>query len=177
MSQINQTPAAYADIPPDKAKVIMAAHYAIEQEQYILNDEMGRGAGTLKLLHIAKAEQQIGAEIRYRLQLKVTLNGEEFNAETVVGWEKWVLPVNLNWSHGNFSEGTCSLCTGSFTISLTYIYPIRCGGPGWTPVRMQHERGPYLYDKTGGIRIWQRKPCQMPTRDAHPYDGKTLLPL
>ncbi len=85
-------PAAYADIPPDKAKVIMAAHYAIEQEQYILNDEMGRGAGTLKLLHIAKAEQQIGAEIRYRLQLKVTLNGEEFNAETVVGWEKWGSP-------------------------------------------------------------------------------------
>ncbi|WP_028579121.1 hypothetical protein [Desulfogranum japonicum] len=97
-------PNAYIEIPIDKPRIIMAAHYAVEQEQYALNHGMGRRASKLKLLEITKAEQQMGENITYRLQLRVTLDSEELGAETVVGWEKWGSPSQFKMVSWDFKN-------------------------------------------------------------------------
>jgi hypothetical protein len=44
------------------------------------------------LVRILGAEQQVVAGLNYRLQLRVTLDGEEKTAEALVWWQAWRKP-------------------------------------------------------------------------------------
>lgn len=73
-------------------EVRTAAAFAIETQQKALQ-QTGDPAGTkLELVAILKAEQQVVAGMKYRLLLRVKLNGTEKKAGAIVWWQAWRKP-------------------------------------------------------------------------------------
>ena len=78
-----------------------AATFAILAHQKALREKPASQAGSgsqtppaprLELVRILGAEQQVVAGLNYRLQLRVTLDGEEKTAEALVWWQAWRKP-------------------------------------------------------------------------------------
>lgn len=78
-----------------------AATFAIQAHQQALREKPAGQAGSgsqtppaprLELVRILGAEQQVVAGLNYRLQLRVTLDGEEKTAEALVWWQAWRKP-------------------------------------------------------------------------------------
>lgn len=77
------------------------AAFAIHAHQQALREKPAGQAGSgsktppaprLELMRILGAEQQVVAGLNYRLQLRVTLDGEEKTAEALVWWQAWRKP-------------------------------------------------------------------------------------
>ena len=78
-----------------------AATFAIQAHQKALREKPASQAGSgsqtppaprLELVRILGAEQQVVSGLNYRLQLRVTLDGEEKTAEALVWWQAWRKP-------------------------------------------------------------------------------------
>jgi len=84
------TPGAYAAASVTDPNVQAAARFAIDAEQQALL-KAGE-SGTLDLVAILGAEQQVVAGINYRLRLRVRRNGQAQDAEALVWWQAWRKP-------------------------------------------------------------------------------------
>lgn len=82
----------YAKTSVTDKEVVAAAAFAIKAQQKALQEKKQPDLPRLELLKILHAEQQVVAGLNYRLKLKVTLDGEEKLAETVVWWQAWRKP-------------------------------------------------------------------------------------
>jgi hypothetical protein len=83
-------PGAYAVGSVTDPNVQAAARFAIDAEQQALL-KAGE-SGTLDLVAILGAEQQVVAGINYRLRLRVRRNGQAQDAEALVWWQAWRKP-------------------------------------------------------------------------------------
>jgi hypothetical protein len=83
-------PGAYAAAPVTDPNVSAAARFAIDAEQQALL-KAGE-SGTLDLVGILGAEQQVVAGVNYRLRLMVRRNGQEQAADALVWWQAWRKP-------------------------------------------------------------------------------------
>jgi len=81
------TPASIID-----KEIIAAAEFAVRAQEEAIQKQKSPDLTTLKLVKILSAHQQIVAGINYLLTLKLTLNGESRQAETVVWWQAWRKP-------------------------------------------------------------------------------------
>ncbi len=73
-------------------EVVAAAAFAIKAQQKAMQDKQQPALPKLELVKILRAEQQVVAGVNYRLRMRVTLNGKEKTAETVVWWQSWRKP-------------------------------------------------------------------------------------
>lgn len=82
-------------------EVKSAADFAVKTQQAALRKEASSQGDPkakpptlprLALVRIVAAEHQVVAGMNYRLQLRVTLDGEEKTAEALVWWQAWRKP-------------------------------------------------------------------------------------
>jgi len=77
----------YSATSVTNAEVVAAAAFAIKAAE-----EKDGQLTKLTLVEILSVRQQVVAGMNFRLKLKVTLNGEEKEAEAVVWWQAWRKP-------------------------------------------------------------------------------------
>ena len=94
-------PGGFRSVSATERGVKAAATFAIQAHQPALREKPAGQAGSgsqpppaprLELVRILRAEQQVVAGLNYRLQLRVTLDGEEKTAEALVWWQAWRKP-------------------------------------------------------------------------------------
>jgi hypothetical protein len=83
-------PGAYAAASVTDPNVQAAARFAIDAEQQALL-KAGE-SGTLDLVSILGAEQQVVAGVNYRLRLRVRRSGQAQDAAALVWWQAWRKP-------------------------------------------------------------------------------------
>ena len=84
--------------------VVAAAKFAVTAQEKAMQDKDDCASITLKLVKILSAKQQVVAGINYRLDLKVSLNGESKEAEVVVWWQAWRKPDPYRLTSWNWRE-------------------------------------------------------------------------
>ena len=77
----------YSVIAVTSKEVIDAAVFAVKIQQKAMQHQQGEPPAKLELTAIEGAEQQVVAEMNYRLKLKVKADGREKHAEAVVWWQ------------------------------------------------------------------------------------------
>ena len=82
----------YSEASVTEKEVVAAAAFAIKEQQKEMQKDTEGESPKLELVTILEAHQQVVAGMNYRLKLKVTVNGEEKTAETVVWWQSWRKP-------------------------------------------------------------------------------------
>ncbi len=85
-------PGGYSPVSVTNKEVIAATKFAVAAQEKAMLDKEKPAKTTLELVKILSAQQQIVAGVNYRLTLKVTLNGESRQAETLVWWQAWRKP-------------------------------------------------------------------------------------
>jgi len=86
------TPGSFSAVPVTDEAVIAAAKYAVEAKAKHLQDRKKTEPVQLKLLKLISAQQQVVSGINYKLNLYVSLDGEDKEAEAVVWWQAWRHP-------------------------------------------------------------------------------------
>jgi hypothetical protein len=91
----------FAVVSTTKREVKSAAAFAVKAQQTALRKEAvglddpkakPQPIPRLALVRIVAAEHQVVAGMNYRLQLRVTLDGEEKTADALVWWQAWRKP-------------------------------------------------------------------------------------
>jgi hypothetical protein len=91
----------FAVVSTTEREVKSAAAFAVKAQQTALRKEAvglddpkakPQPIPRLALVRIVAAEHQVVAGMNYRLQLRVTLDGEEKTAEALVWWQSWRKP-------------------------------------------------------------------------------------
>lgn len=82
----------YSKASVTEEEVIAAANFAVSAQQKAMQNSTEGKAGSLELVKILGAEQQVVAGMNYRLKLQIKLNGREKQAEVVVWWQAWRKP-------------------------------------------------------------------------------------
>jgi hypothetical protein len=91
----------FAVVSTTEREVKSAAAFAVKAQQTALRKEAvglddpkakPQPIPRLALVRIVAAEHQVVAGMNYRLQLRVTLDGEEKTAEALVWWQAWRKP-------------------------------------------------------------------------------------
>ena len=91
----------FAVVSTTEREVKSAAAFAVKAQQTALRKESvglddpkakPQPIPRLALVRIVAAEHQVVAGMNYRLQLRVTLDGEEKTAEALVWWQAWRKP-------------------------------------------------------------------------------------
>lgn len=72
--------------------VIAAAAFAVTAQEKAMQNKDDPKPAKLKLVKILSAQQQVVAGMNFRLKLKVSVNGENKEAEAVVWWQAWRKP-------------------------------------------------------------------------------------
>ncbi len=98
---LGDKPGGFRSVSATERGVKATAAFAIQAHQQALREKPAGQAGSgsqtppaprLELVRILGAEQQVVAGLNYRLQLRVTLDGEEKTAEALVWWQAWRKP-------------------------------------------------------------------------------------
>jgi hypothetical protein len=91
----------FAVVSTTEREVKSAAAFAVKAQQTALRKESvglddpkakPQPIPRLALVRIVAAEHQVVAGMNYRLQLRVTLDGEEKTADALVWWQAWRKP-------------------------------------------------------------------------------------
>ena len=80
-------PGGLSEVPVDDKDIVAAAQFAVSAHAKELTKEAAPKGGAMTLVKIVKARQQVVAGINYRLELKVSVDGAEKEAEAVV-WKQ-----------------------------------------------------------------------------------------
>ncbi len=82
----------YSPVEIVDKNVVSAAAFAVLAQQKILNAKRGEGPVKLVLVEIEEAQQQVVAGMNFWMRLKVSLGGEEKQANVIVWWQEWRKP-------------------------------------------------------------------------------------
>lgn len=92
---------SYSDVAVTEKTVIDAAEFAVEAQAAKMANENSSASGKLELQQILSAQQQVVSGVNYRLEVAVSLDGEQKIAEAVVWWQSWREPepyILTSWS-------------------------------------------------------------------------------
>ena len=82
----------YRPVPVTNENVAAAAAFAVSAQKKHLQAAAKVKAMNLELLEIVNAEQQVVSGMNYRMQLRISLDGESRKARAVVWWQAWRRP-------------------------------------------------------------------------------------
>lgn len=107
-STIMAAPGAYTPVPADGEEVLVAAGFAVAEQERRMSGTAGSEPVRLELVGILGAERQVVSGMQYRLNLEVVENGASKQAEAVVWWQAWREPDPYqltSWQWVNLQDG------------------------------------------------------------------------
>ena len=82
-------PGGWTSAAVTNAEVVVAATFAIKEEEKSIRKANAATKATLALVSIVNAEQQVVAGMNYRLTMKVKSDGKDKTAVAIVWWQAW----------------------------------------------------------------------------------------